>query len=63
MIITREHDFELKKPCKLEKFRKARKMYDSVTTYLPLPQLKTPKMRYDILIHFVKTVLKQINYI
>ncbi|CAD8177759.1 unnamed protein product [Paramecium octaurelia] len=63
MIITREHDFDMKKPCKLEKFRKARKMYETIVTYLPLPQLKTPKMRYDILIHFVKTILRQIGYI
>ncbi|CAD8175799.1 unnamed protein product [Paramecium pentaurelia] len=63
MIITREQDQDSKKICRLEKFRKARKMYEQITTYLPLPKLKTPKMRYDLLIHFVKNVLKQIGYI
>ncbi|CAD8163041.1 unnamed protein product [Paramecium octaurelia] len=61
--INRDQEADSKKICRLEKFRKTRKMYEQVTTYLPLPKLKTPKMRYDILIHFVKIVMKQIGYL
>ncbi|CAD8182014.1 unnamed protein product [Paramecium pentaurelia] len=63
MITNRDQEQDSKKICRLEKFRKARKMYEQIITYLPLPKLKAPKMRYDILIHFVKIVMKQIGYI
>ncbi|CAK65878.1 unnamed protein product (macronuclear) [Paramecium tetraurelia] len=54
---------QIKRTCRLEKFRKAQKLYEKVTTFLPLPKLKTPKMRYDIWMQFIRKILHSLNLI
>lgn len=49
--------------CKLEKFRNHRLNYEKAVSYMPKPELKAPKMRYDILMHFVRKVLNEIGYV
>ncbi|KAM3144407.1 hypothetical protein pb186bvf_003571 [Paramecium bursaria] len=51
-----------KTTCRLAQYRSSKK-YNNAPTYIPFPQMRPPRIRYDILCHWIKGVMIDLNYI